>query len=222
MQNPGVRRLAAAGIALAAAAVLAACGGSDHDGGMDPTMPGMSHAGSSGGTFNDADVRFATDMIPHHQQAVTMAQAAATRASSGQVKELAAAIAGAQGPEIATMSGWLARWGRPVPSGPASPGATHSGMPGMGHSSGMPGMDHGAMPGMLTDRQLADLTAASGAAFDKLFLQLMIEHHRGAIEMAGTEQRQGRAAEVRQLAATIAANQAAEVTRMQDLLRQLP
>ena len=71
--------------------------------------------------FNATDVQFATDMIPHHRQAVDMAALADTHASSAEVKALAAKIRKAQEPEIATMSGWLTAWGEPVPT----PGAMH-------------------------------------------------------------------------------------------------
>nr|MBA3798567.1 DUF305 domain-containing protein [Geodermatophilaceae bacterium] len=95
---------------------------------------------------NAADVTFATDMIPHHQQAVQMAELATDRAASPEVLEVAEEIRGAQQPEIDTMSGLLEEWGEPVPED----------MGGMGGGSG--GM--GDMPGMLTDEQLADLEAA--------------------------------------------------------------
>jgi uncharacterized protein (DUF305 family) len=212
-----------AGGGRATALALPAWGGQD-DGGMDQDMPGMSHGSGSAAAnaaFTDADVRFATDMIVHHQQAIVMAQAAFTRAGDAKVKELATKIAAAQSPEINTMSGWLTRWGKPLPSEPAMPGMDHGSMPGTGHSSGMPGMDHGSMPGLMSDQEMADLMAATGPAFDKLFLQLMIKHHQGAIEMAGTEQRQGKDAAARELAAKIAADQATEVTQMQDLLKPL-
>lgn len=204
MQSRFVRRLAVAGTAVFAALVLAACGGDhgmDH-GGDSPT--GGSPAGD--GSFNDADVTFATHMIPHHEQAVEMARAAASKAGNPQVKDLAAKIMAAQGPEIDTMSGWLRRWGRPVSSG--------------GHD--MPGMDMSSgMPGMMSSREMADLNAASGAAFDAMFLQMMIRHHQGAITMADTERQQGKDAAARQLATKIAADQAAEITQMRNLLTTL-
>ena len=120
------RRLAVAGTALLTAA-LAGCGGAGnhnsggggHTGGSQPTP---STSVPAGATFNTADVTFATGMIPHHQQAIEMAQLAETRASNPQVKDLAARIRTAQDPEIATMSGWLRQWGQPMPSAVAGHG----------------------------------------------------------------------------------------------------
>jgi uncharacterized protein (DUF305 family) len=155
--------------------------------------------------FNATDVQFATDMIPHHRQAVDMATLADTHASSAEVKALAAKIRKAQEPEIATMSGWLTAWGEPVPS----PGAMH-------HDPG----DMGGMPGMLTDTELRQLGAATGPAFDKLFLTLMIKHHEGAVETATTAQSQGSA--VKQLAGSIVTSQTAEIAEMKALLDKLP
>jgi uncharacterized protein (DUF305 family) len=202
------RRLAVAGIGLFAAAVLAACGDSGdhntgsgpHDGGAQPTASVPSNT-----AFNAADVAFATDMIPHHQQAIEMAKIAATRATNPQVKELAGRIEKAQDPEITTMSGWLRDWGQPVPSR----------TPGMGHGQ------HTGMPGMMTDQEMNHLMGQSGRAFDRMFLQMMIRHHQGAIEMAAKEQQDGQHSDAKNLAEKIAADQAAEVKEMQDLLTKL-
>jgi len=153
---------------------------------------------------NAADVTFATGMIPHHRQAVQMAEMAASRAASPEVLELAEEIRAAQQPEIDTMSGWLEEWGEPVPDD----------MGGMDGGSG--GM--GDMPGMLTEEQLADLEAADGPAFDQMFLEAMIDHHTGAIQMAQTEQQDGRAQEAIDLAEQIETAQTEEIERMRDLI----
>jgi uncharacterized protein (DUF305 family) len=202
-----VRRLAVAGIGLVTAVLLAACGG-DHDGGSGGHDSGGGAPGASipaGAAFNSVDVGFGTDMIPHHEQAIEMAKIAATRAGSQQVKDLAARIEKAQSPEIATLSGWLREWGQPVPS--SSPGAGHG--------------QHVGMPGMMSDQELKDLTAASGKEFDRMFLQMMIRHHQGAIEMAAKEQQQGQFPAAKTLAGKIATDQAAEIMEMQDLLAKL-
>ena len=171
---------------------LAACGNEDE-------------ADTAGG-HNDADVTFAQEMIPHHQQAIEMAELAESRADSDEVKELAADIEAAQGPEIETMTGWLESWGEDVPD------------------EGMSGMDHGDMSsddmtGMMTDDEMADLEATSGAGFDQMFLTMMIEHHEGAIEMAQTEQSEGEFPEAVAMAKEIATTQAEEIQTMQDLLK---
>lgn len=129
-EAPGPR-----GLVVAGTLTLAACGGDNDD-----SMNGMSGMGSSSpaapsssmdaaSDFNDADVTFATDMIPHHRQAVEMAKLAETRAKSPEVKNLAVQILNAQDPEIQTMSGWLTAWGKPVPDD----------MSGMDMSGSMPG-----------------------------------------------------------------------------------
>jgi uncharacterized protein (DUF305 family) len=206
------RRAAVACAALAAAFTLAACG--SHDNG---SMPGMNHGGASsqpaassqpGSTFNNADAMFAQMMIPHHQQAVEMADLAQTRASDPQVKALAAQIKTAQAPEIATMTKWLAAWGQPTA------------MPSGNDMGGMPGMSHG-MPGIMSDADMAKLKASSGKEFDKQFLQMMIEHHKGAIQMARDEQASGANPDAKALAARIIATQQAEIDTMQKLLAQL-
>jgi uncharacterized protein (DUF305 family) len=203
------RRVAVAGTTLLAAAVLGACG---NDGGMDHN--GMNGGGTqpsatvpATGDFNAADVTFATNMIPHHQQALEMAEFAATKAANAQVKELAGRIQKAQDPEIATMSGWLREWGQPVP--------TASG------SGGHAGTGHSGMPGMMSDQEMKDLMAASGADVDRMFLQMMVRHHQGAIEMALTEQQRGKYPDAKKLAEKIAADQTAEINEMQDLLTKL-
>jgi uncharacterized protein (DUF305 family) len=151
--------------------------------------------------FNDADVEFAQQMIPHHQQALEMAKLAESRAISPEVKDLAVAIEGAQDPEIQAMTGWLQEWDQDVPS-----------LGGMSEHSGHD------LTGMMDEHQMADLEAASGAKFDQLFLTLMIEHHQGAIEMARTEQADGEYAPAVELAEGIETAQTAEVATMRGLL----
>ena len=183
------------GVAIALTLVAAACG--DSGGSATPSTA----------AFNDADVSFAQGMIPHHAQAVEMADIASTRASSAKVKDLASRIKAAQGPEIATMTAWLKSWNKPVT---ASSGGGMAGMAGMG--SGASAM------GMMSDADMKGLGAASGAAFDKMFLTMMIEHHKGAIDMAKTEQTDGKFAATKALAGSIVTAQQAEIDEMGRLL----
>ncbi|MEU9507024.1 DUF305 domain-containing protein [Micromonospora sp. NPDC048170] len=200
------RRAALAGAALTAALALTACGSDDHSspnmGHGTPGTGGPSATASGAATFGDADAMFAQMMIPHHRQAVEMADLAETRAADPEVKKLAAEIKAAQAPEIATMSGWLAAWGRPVPS----PGAE------------MPHMDHGGMPGMMSDADMKKLAAASGREFDKQFLTLMIAHHEGAVTMARDELARGVNAEAKAMAGQIVSSQQAEIDTMKKIL----
>ncbi|MEU7832952.1 DUF305 domain-containing protein [Nonomuraea sp. NPDC049129] len=198
----------------AALILLTACGGTDSasmDGKDMSTMSSAPAATSASAqatsqaaaTFNDADVMFAQMMIPHHQQAVEMAELAETRASDKEVKELAAKIKAAQDPEIQTMKGWLTGWGKPLPSGGMDQG--------MGHD----------MPGMMSAADMKKLEDAKGTAFDKGFAELMIAHHNGAIDMARTEQSQGSNPEAKELAKAIENAQQTEVEQMKKILDRL-
>ncbi len=206
------RLLAPVTVAVAAAFTLAACGSDANDAGspatpmMSGSMPGMDHTSASpaspetgAGEHNDADVAFATGMIPHHAQAVEMADLALQHAGSSAVRRLATAIKAAQNPEIVTMSGWLTGWGEPVPTA---------------------GMNHGgqAVAGMMTEQEMTALAKARGRDFDVMWLMMMIRHHQGAVTMAVTEQTSGKYAAATALAQRIQAAQNAEITGMRGLL----
>ncbi len=178
--------------------MLAGCGSSVTTASSSSTS--ASSEVSSTDPHNSADVVFAQMMVVHHKGAVAMADLAATRAGSDSVKTLAAQIKAAQAPEIAQMRGWLAAWN----SAPSTSG--------MGMAMGS------AMPGMMSDAQMSVLTAASGAAFDKLFLQLMIVHHQGALAMAKTEQASGENPDAEALATSIISGQTAQISQMQTML----
>ncbi|MGW2565313.1 DUF305 domain-containing protein [Streptomyces sp. NPDC001537] len=200
------RRSALVAATVTAGLVLAACGGSSDsgNGGHDSHSAGSSSSSpsSSAAAHNAQDVSFAQGMIPHHQQALEMAKLAAGRASSAKVKDLAARIEKAQDPEIRTMSGWLRSWGQSVPSA----------MPGMDHSA------HSGMAGMMDTKDMDKLSKASGTEFDTMFLTMMIEHHKGAVQMAGTEKSKGAYAPATTMADAIITGQTAEITEMNKLL----
>jgi uncharacterized protein (DUF305 family) len=203
-----------AAVGAAAVLTLTACSSNDHNaaGGSHSTStspsPTVSSSSAQAGTDrNPADVTFATGMIPHHGQAIAMADMAVKQASNRQVKRLAAEIKAAQGPEITTLSGWLKAWGAPVPS---------VSMP-AGHDMG----GHGGMTGMMSAAEMQQLEAASGMAFDKLWLEMMIKHHQGAIEMAKTELASGQNQPAKALAQSISTSQAKEIATMQALLSSL-
>ncbi|MFF8951150.1 DUF305 domain-containing protein [Streptomyces sp. NPDC014940] len=201
------RRAALLAVTVTASLALAACGGSD-DGAAHKEHggPARTTASATAGAHNAQDVSFAQGMIPHHRQALEMAKLADGRASSPRVKDLAARIEKAQDPEIRTMTGWLTAWGEDVPKA----GTDHSGHAGM---SGMAGMN-----GMMSDDDMAALKKADGADFDRRFLSLMAEHHRGAVEMAGTEQAEGAYGPARTMAGDIVRSQNAEIKEMERLL----
>lgn len=145
---------------------------------------------------NAADHAYVLGMIEHHRQALTMSALAPQRASADGVKRLAERIAAAQQPEIGAMERWLTL--HPAPSA----------------GSGGPGHHHGAMPGMATEQQLQELSGATGADFDRLFLKLMTAHHEGALKMAGQALAGGNNVAVEEMATEVVATQTAEIHRM--------
>lgn len=160
--------------------------------------------------WNHADIAFVQMMIPHHAQALEMSRLARTRAGNGQVRRLADRIEAGQGPEILLMASWLEEQGLDVPSASEDPfDYDHS-----AHG-------HDGMEGMLTPRQLDELAAARGRAFDRLWLASMIGHHEGALVMADRVSVEGSALPVRELAADVSSGQSAEIGRMQELLDRL-
>ena len=194
------RSITLAGAGLVAVLLLGACG-SDEDvsqsmGGMNGHgSPSSSSAQSSSGS-RAGDVMFAQMMIPHHQQAIEMADLALTNdTTSTAVRTLAEQIKGAQDPEIQTMQGWLREWGAPT-------GAA---------------MDHGTA-GMMTAQDMASLKAAKGQQFNRMWLQMMVEHHQGAVTMAQDVQSTTEDPRVRQLAQSVVDGQKKEIATMQGLL----
>lgn len=192
-----VHRTAAVAAAGVAALVLAACGGNgDDSAGQD----GTPSASATQGQHNASDVAFAKGMIPHHRQAIEMADLAPERAQSAEVKKLAADIKKAQDPEIKTLSGWLTSWDEEVPADDATDHSMH-------------GMD-----GMMTAEEMTELENASGQAFDITFMEMMIKHHEGAVEMAKTEQADGDYAQAKKMAGEIITSQNEEIEQMNKLL----
>jgi uncharacterized protein (DUF305 family) len=156
---------------------------------------------SVGATFNDDDVMFAQMMIPHHEQAIEMADIALdpTIGASDAVRALATEIKNAQDPEIAFMKEVLAKWNKPTEMDAA--------------------MDHSdMMDGMLSLEELDSLGALRGTAFDTAWLEGMIRHHEGAISMADDLIKSGINQELINLGRDIIAAQQAEIDAMKALL----
>ncbi|MCT4353825.1 DUF305 domain-containing protein [Streptomyces sp. Je 1-79] len=216
MSNRRIR--GAVSVALSAVAVLALAACESDSGGNEPkskgsTEPAVVAPGKPGEPArrispaeaskllpddrpNAADHTYAQMMIVHHRQALTMTALAPERAGSDQVKKVAARITAAQQPEIGAMEGWLK----------ANGGAREQ----SGH-------DHHTMPGMATEAQLAQLRNAKGAAFDELFLKLMITHHEGAVTMATEVLGNGNNVLVEEMANDVIAQQTAEINRMRGM-----
>ena len=187
---------------------LAACG-DDSDGGSNASDE---QTASNGDVFNSADVTFATDMIPHHAQAIEMVTLTDTRTLDPAVKQLADSIRAAQAPEIETMVDWLTAWGEEIP-------ATSIDHANAGHDmSDMPSMESSEMPGMMSADDMEALANASDAEFQDLWLEMMVEHHEGAIDMARTEQADGTFPDAVSMAESIESSQRAEIEQIESLL----
>ncbi len=202
------RVLSALALSLALGGVLGACG--------DDTDPSET-AQVSTTEHNAADVAFASDMIQHHAQALSMVDLTLDRDLDPEVQGLAEDIRAAQGPEIETMADWLTTWGEDVPE-------TMRDHVNSGHDTGdmseslegMDGMDE--MPGMMTADDMSTLENASDAEFQDMWLQMMVEHHEGAVEMAETEQEDGQFKDAVDLAGQIVDSQTQEIDTMKSLL----
>jgi uncharacterized protein (DUF305 family) len=187
---------------------LAACG-DDSDGGSNASDE---QTAASGDVFNNADVTFATDMIPHHAQAIEMVTLTDTRTLDPAAKQLADSIREAQAPEIETMVDWLTAWGEEIP-------ATSIDHANAGHDmSDMPSMESSEMPGMMSADDMEALANASDAEFQDLWLEMMVEHHEGAIDMARTEQADGTFPDAVSMAESIESSQRAEIEQIESLL----
>jgi uncharacterized protein (DUF305 family) len=184
---------------------LAACGGDDDTtSGTDAAADATTAPADGTAEANDADVVFAQSMIPHHRQAVEMAEIALDPAAeaSPPVIELATRIQQAQDPEIELMTGWLATWGEPIEMDEA-----------VGH-------EMSSMDGMMSDADMDALRNARGPDFDEMWMEMMIAHHQGAISMAETVVSEGIDSDVLALAGQIIVAQQAEIHEMEALLAE--
>jgi uncharacterized protein (DUF305 family) len=201
--TPYLARIAAVLAPLAAAVMLTSCSSASttsadgHTGHQQSEAPVINGAPAG---FNANDVAFATNMIPHHEQAVEMSALVPDRSTNPEVKALAEQISAAQGPEIQTMKVLLVQWNE-------NPD-TNSGHEG-----------HGAMmQGMVDEATMTRLKSLNGTEFDSLWLESMISHHQGAIEMARAEIANGDNVDAKKLAQTIVDTQQAEIGQMKQIL----
>ena len=205
------RRTTAAALFLTlTTAGLAGCGGDDASGGT----PAAEHTAANGDVYNDADVEFATEMIPHHADALVMVDMTQGRRLSPEFAQLTEDIREAQAPEIELMADWLTDWGEEVPETSRDHVNSHMG-DGMGDGDGDMGMGDGM--GMDPD-DLAELRDSGASMFETMWMRMMIEHHEGAIEMARTEQDDGVFPAAIDLAESIETSQTAEIELMEELI----
>ncbi|MFI6516410.1 DUF305 domain-containing protein [Spirillospora sp. NPDC050679] len=222
-----------AGTALAALAAAGLLGGCGEDGPKDarpaptatvlqPGRPGEPNKVVTVGPTRsqaptEAEVRFVRMMIPHHEQAQAMSVLAPGQAADPGVKSMAARIDAAQGVEISAMQSWLrTRAGGAAKGGPSG----HAGHGAPAATATATAQDeHANMPGMATPQQMEQLRAARGAAFDRLYLELMITHHQGALTMVKEVLDRGTDPVVQELARDVQSGQLAEIGRMRALQR---
>ena len=172
-------------------------------------MAGMGMPGHvmipKGAIYTEADVLFMQGMIAHHAQAIYMSRLASARGANPRVLKFANKIDQSQVAEIRIMQGWLQRYNQFAPD--TSSWRTMT------------------MPGMLTAAQLKTLDAAKRVAFDRAFLNLMIQHHNGALKMVKdlfATPRAGQEVDVSVFANDVVTVQTAEIGVMQKMLGQLP
>lgn len=164
---------------------------------VEVEVPGWTHG----------DLAFLQMMVVHHRQALEMSALAPERSGSEEVRALAGRIEAAQAPEILLMAGWLTERGVDVPQQGDDPMTWDHGAHG-----------HDGMAGLLTAQEMAALEAAEDEEFDRLFLEGMIGHHEGALEMADDVLRDGSDQRILELAEDVIAGQSAEIARMRRLL----
>jgi len=174
---------------LCAALALVGCSGDDAN-----TAPGAASTDS----HNESDVEFVQGMIPHHEQAVQMADMVVAGMVTAELAALADRVRAAQQPEIDLMMSWLAEWG--LERDP--------------HAGHMMGSEHG----MMSDDDMAALDAAEGAEFERMWLDMMIKHHEGAVAMANDVLAAGVDPRVAALAEAVVEAQTAEIALMRQML----
>ena len=201
------RALAAIMLALTVGLGTAGCG-NDNDPSSGAVAPSTTE-------HNDADVAFASQMLQHHAQALSMVDLTMKRPLDPEVAELAEKIRAAQAPEIETFTDWLTDWDEGVPETMRDHSNAGHDMGDMGES--MEGMDT-SMPGMMSAEDMTALEKASDEEFQTMWLEMMIEHHTGAVEMAETHVEDGRYQPAIDLAKDIMTSQNAEIETMKGLL----
>ena len=203
------RIISLASATLVAGALIVGCS----SGGSHSSMTDSSNKTiPASANFNATDVGFAQGMIPHHAQAVEMADMALSTSTNADVLSLATKIKAAQNPEIQTMTGWLQSWDQKVP-------AMNSMAEGGHDMSDMSGM---MMDGMMSDADMKKLESSTGTEFDRLWLELMIQHHEGAVRMSEDEVEGGKNPDTMALAQAIITSQQGEINTMNSLLSKLP
>ena len=195
-------RILAVLTALVVALLLSSCSSAETEDQADSAQSSQPAITGQPAGFNADDVAFVTNMIPHHEQAIQMSALVADRSQNQEVITLADQISAAQQPEINAMRVFLVQWNENPQDGTEG-----------GHGG------HGAMSGMVDDAAMAKLQSLKGPEFDTLWLQSMISHHQGAIEMAKAEVATGENVDVKRMAQTMIDTQQVEIGQMNEMLK---
>jgi uncharacterized protein (DUF305 family) len=207
--SPPTPRLLAASVVLAMSTGFAGCASDDSESAPPPAV----HTADNGDVFNDADVAFATDLMQHHAFALVLVDLTRTTDVSPDLGAIAAEILDADSVEIQTATAWLAAWDQPAPETIRDHANAHAAE--RGEEIEIPGGD---LPGMPAASELEELEGLTGAEFEERWLELMIAHHEGAIEIAEQAEEEGEFAPAVKLARTVAATQQDQVEQMEALL----
>ncbi|MBO3736571.1 DUF305 domain-containing protein [Actinoplanes sp. NEAU-H7] len=182
-------------------------------------------AGNAGDPGDDsAEAGFARDMATHHAQAVEMSMLAVQRSGREDLRTLALDMGLTQQAQIGMMRAWLDTWNL-SPTSTAAPMAWMNDDTGMNHedmtAEPAPDGDRAAMPGMATPQELDALRQQQGAAFDSSFVDLMVRHHNGGIQMVDAVLARGPDPLVRDLATSMKRGQQSEITALEQIKADL-
>ena len=196
--------------ALGLAVLVSACGSEAADAGHSghPTTDEPVITGEPAG-YNAADVAFATNMVPHHKQAVDLAAMVPERSANNELGRLASEITATQVPEINILNVFLVQWNENPEIGSGENGGEHA-----AHA------EH-AMKGMVDQATMTRLESLEGPEFDRLWLESMISHHQGAVEMAKAEVADGKNVDAIAMAEMMITTQEAEIAQMQQMLEEI-
>lgn len=202
-------RVIAGVAAVAAALVVAGCSSQPDAPTQSSGIPENPIITGEPAGFNADDVAFATNMVPHHKQAIELAKLVPERSTDPGVRTLADQIVAAQQPEINVLNVLLVQWNENPDIGADTDSPDHGG--------------HGQdMQGMVDDATIAKLKSLRGTEFDTLWLESMIRHHRGAVEMAKAEIANGKNVDAIAMAQAMVAAQESEIAQMKKMLEGNP
>lgn len=197
---------------LVALLLLAGCGGRGDEPGNGPNgtdEPETPLITGDPASYNDADIAFATEMVPHHAQAIDLAELAQRRSDNPELIALTNQIVAVQQPEINILNVLLVQWNEnpEIRTGPGGPGA-----------------DGGEDPprGSVDEATITELESLSGPEFDRLWLQSMIGQHQGAVDIADTEIAEGANVDAIAIARTIVNGQETRIAQMRQMLEGMP